>query len=155
MLPETIKAACVCLVNSESGTVLTVSRKNNKQVFTMPGGKCEPGESFIDCANRELEEETGYKNKHCSPSVFFEDFHFNQEKPGTVYYCKTILMIFHPDLFDLVPVGEHETGIIKWQSPNILVHPTNPLLDYNLKFFEEFKCHAKYWFKKEHYDLLV
>lgn len=38
---------------------LAVSRKYDKTDFGLPGGKIDPGENFLDCAIRELFEETG------------------------------------------------------------------------------------------------
>ncbi|MDI6804696.1 MAG: NUDIX hydrolase [Bacteroidota bacterium] len=35
----------------------------NKFIYELPAGKLDPGEDPLDCAKRELEEETGYKAK--------------------------------------------------------------------------------------------
>ena len=52
----TFVTASVCVVRD--GALLTV-RKRGTSKFMLPGGKLEPGESFVDCAVREAEEEIG------------------------------------------------------------------------------------------------
>ena len=50
----------VSVVVVEDGKILLVKhRKGNKQYWVLPGGRLEYGETFIDCAVRELREETG------------------------------------------------------------------------------------------------
>lgn len=51
-------AAC-CLIMSDDGKVLAVSRKDDPTAFGMPGGKVDPGETPEGAAARELQEETG------------------------------------------------------------------------------------------------
>ncbi len=53
-------AACVLTMN-ENGEILAVSRKDDKEDFGLPGGKVEPGETPVEAALRELNEETGYQ----------------------------------------------------------------------------------------------
>lgn len=52
----TFVTASVCVVRD--GALLTV-RKRGTSKFMLPGGKLEPGESFVDCAVREAAEEVG------------------------------------------------------------------------------------------------
>ena len=52
----TFVTASVCVVRD--GALLTV-RKRGTSMFMLPGGKLEPGESFVDCAVREAAEEVG------------------------------------------------------------------------------------------------
>jgi len=54
----TFVTASVCVVRD--GALLTV-RKRGTSKFMLPGGKLEPGESFVDCAVREAAEEVGLK----------------------------------------------------------------------------------------------
>ncbi|RUT31126.1 NUDIX domain-containing protein [Arsenicitalea aurantiaca] len=54
-------AASVALI--DRGRVLLIERAfaPYKGLWTLPGGRCEPGESAEDCARREVEEETGLR----------------------------------------------------------------------------------------------
>ena len=55
-MTTTFITASVCVVRD--GALLTV-RKRGTAKFMLPGGKLEPGESFVDCAVREAAEEVG------------------------------------------------------------------------------------------------
>ena len=50
---------CVMIQNPETNEVLVQNRKRKYLGWSFPGGKVEPGESFYDCAVREVKEETG------------------------------------------------------------------------------------------------
>lgn len=147
-----LKTACVCLYDRSTKNILTVSRKTNHNIFTMPGGKLEPNESFGQGALRELREETGYRFWHANiyefdkHNVLFEDFNYNTEKPETISYCKTYFWIVDDINQELVwePVSPSETGVVKWQSPEVLLNPDNPFIDYNVKFIKVLREHAKY-----------
>lgn len=147
-----VKTACVCLYEVSTKHILTVSRKTNKTIFTMPGGKLDPDESFGDGALRELKEETGYslnpKDLYLfgKNQVLFEDFNYNTEKPEVISYCKTHFLVIEDRNRDLIssPVSPTETGVVKWQSPEVLLNPENPFIDYNVKFIKVLREHAKY-----------
>lgn len=49
----------VIVVNAENQILLVRHRKGNKQYWVLPGGRLEYGETFYECAIRELIEETG------------------------------------------------------------------------------------------------
>lgn len=118
----------------------------------MPGGKLEPEELFIQGALRELKEETGYS--FWSPNLYlwnkqdvlFEDFNYNTEKPEVISYCKTYFWTITDVKQELVssPISPTETGVVKWQPPEVLLNPDNPFIDYNVKFIKVLKEHAKY-----------
>jgi ADP-ribose pyrophosphatase YjhB (NUDIX family) len=147
-----VKTACVCLYEVSTKHILTVSRKTNHNIFTMPGGKLEPEETFGHGALRELKEETGYSFWHANiyefdkHNVLFEDFNYNTEKPEVISYCKTYFWVINDKKHELInsPVSPTETGVIKWQSPEVLLKPENPFIDYNVKFIKVLTEHAKY-----------
>lgn len=51
----------VCVLLEKDGKFLSVSRKNDPTDFGLPGGKLDFGETLIQCAKREVLEETGYE----------------------------------------------------------------------------------------------
>lgn len=58
-MPETQLTTMVMLMDSETGKVLVQDRVKNWKGWSFPGGHVEPNESFVDCAVREMREETG------------------------------------------------------------------------------------------------
>ncbi|MGY6564960.1 MAG: NUDIX domain-containing protein [Halomonadaceae bacterium] len=59
-MPRTIQAACT-VIQRDDGAILMVKRLNPPEVglWSVPGGKVEPGESLRAAAAREAFEETG------------------------------------------------------------------------------------------------
>jgi ADP-ribose pyrophosphatase YjhB (NUDIX family) len=51
------RASCVLIIDLESQTYLSVFKDNYN--YNIPGGKCFINETDIDCAIREIQEETG------------------------------------------------------------------------------------------------
>lgn len=68
-------AAAVAIINSNQ-EILLLKRKDSSN-WTMPGGTLNIGESLINCAIREVEEETGYK-------VLINDIIGTYTNPNTV-----------------------------------------------------------------------
>lgn len=128
------KSSCVFVLN-EKGKVLVIARKDNNKMFGLPGGELEEDKdsSFLECASRELFEETGI------------DLTVNLNKfiplyVGEVnnYWCATYLV--H------IKKGDHlistEEGLdYKWVSLDELVK-IPPFSAYNKKVVEQYKSFA-------------
>lgn len=57
-------AACVLIPTGRTAEeILAVSRRNSTTQWGIPGGKQDPGESNVQCACRELQEEIGIEVK--------------------------------------------------------------------------------------------
>jgi ADP-ribose pyrophosphatase YjhB (NUDIX family) len=56
--PPTTRVSVVVLDDKEQ-ILLVKHRKGNRQYWVLPGGRLEYGETFFQCAARELKEETG------------------------------------------------------------------------------------------------
>jgi len=57
-------ATCVMIQNSETNEVLVQNRKMKYLGWSFPGGHVVSGESYYDCAVREVKEETGLDVKN-------------------------------------------------------------------------------------------
>ena len=99
------QSACV-LIRSEDGKILAVSRKDDPNDFGMPGGKVDPGESPLEAAGRELEEETGLTATGLNP-VYSE---YDGDTHCTTYVGKVDGEIDTP-----------ESGVIRWVDPEVLL----------------------------------
>ncbi len=49
----------VIVISKEKKILLVRHRKGNRQYWVLPGGRMEFGETFVECAVREMREETG------------------------------------------------------------------------------------------------
>ena len=61
MPPKTIRKIGIAVF--KDGKILMARSKKNTEIFYIPGGKLEDGESDTDCLNRECLEELGIKVK--------------------------------------------------------------------------------------------
>jgi len=120
---STMKAA-TCLIMSDDGKVLAVSRRDDPTAWGLPGGKVDPGEEPIQAASRELEEETGlvavrlHPVFSCGDSEGFETTTFACEASGEI--------------------NTEEEGVIRWVDISMLLNPdSSPFAEYNQKLFSK------------------
>lgn len=59
MRTEQAELTVLCLIHDEDSYLLQVRVKKDRKGYTLPGGHIEPGESVLDVAIREMQEETG------------------------------------------------------------------------------------------------
>lgn len=95
--------ACLVVVPKDDlDLVLAIERKNVKGQWGLPGGKRESGESFQQCAARELKEETGL---HVEPSELFQIYRAVVDGYDT--------MTFVPTSYNGL-VEERKEGRVEW-----------------------------------------
>jgi len=114
------KLAACCLILTQDGHALAVSRKDDPSAFGLPGGKVDPGETPEQAAARELYEETGLTATKLS-HVFT-----HQEDDGFTTYtfaCEVEGEINTP-----------EAGVIKWVKPAVLFN--GPFGSYNKQLWK-------------------
>lgn len=110
-IPTTGKAA-IAVVHGADGTVLAVSRENDRTDWTLPGGKLEEGEDWLTALVREVREEA--KVNVISANLVHEgtsdDGHFVRS-----YVCR-----LEPEDYLRELEGTWE-GDVKWARPEELV----------------------------------
>lgn len=115
----TMKAATVLCI-ADDGKVLAVSRRDDPSAFGLPGGKVDPGETEVEAAARELQEETGLTATDLKP-VFVR-----KEDDG-----------FTTTTFVGKVSGEIKTdeeGVVRWVTPEVLFN--GPFGTYNRALFK-------------------
>lgn len=119
-------AACILIKNPEnSDEFLAVARKNDGNVFGLPGGKVEDNESIIAAALREGKEETGLD--FINLVLLFSRIDDNKNM------CVTYLAeIIQGSIINPRP-GE---APVKWVTRDIL--KSGPFGEYNAALFEEY-----------------
>lgn len=112
--------ASVALIQREDGLVLAVSRRNQPNVWGLPGGKLDPGETSFDALKREVFEETGISVTAGKPVYERQDadlgkvIYFNQivyEGLATQQEDGIDVAWVKPKLLSTGPFGEWNTGL--------------------------------------------
>lgn len=123
------KAVCTLLTKNVNGTIqiLAVSRRNDVNVFGLPGGKVDPNESLIAAAKRELFEETGLK-------AIEIELAYTCVCKGEVDYETTTYIV--KDYTGVATTKPNE-GVVRWVEPIVLIE--GPFGEYNKKLFNATK----------------
>lgn len=107
-LPTTHKASLAIVQKGK--LLLSISRENDPDDWTLPGGKLEPGESWLVGLVREVREETGVEvvSANLVHEGDSDDGHYVR-----VYVCR---LAEYPETFP-----ENPEGVVKWAEPHELV----------------------------------
>lgn len=106
-----IFGTCIFVMNDNDGTILSVSRKDDKNDIGLPGGKVEPGETPLGAALRELFEETGYEVN--DPRFCRLIYHAESDGKLAVTYEIPFSSLKQTKM-------PSEAGVVAWVKPEIL-----------------------------------
>ncbi len=127
-----MKQAGVMLIVKD-GLILSISRRNDKTKFGLPGGKCEENELAQDAAIRETREETSVEVKKCI--WVFTRIEYRHAPEGEDFEC---VCWFATD-WQGEPQNSEE-GEVKWLTVKELCSPeTGAFPDYNRRTIEKFR----------------
>lgn len=102
-----IKFAVCALITNREGKILAVSRKHDRTIFGLPGGKVEEGETLIQALSREVKEETGL-------DVLMPKLIFGNLSASKGYYILTYRCLVAGQLLTPEEVADLGEGDIKW-----------------------------------------
>jgi ADP-ribose pyrophosphatase YjhB (NUDIX family) len=106
---ERLRHACRGIVVSDGKVLLSYETKNNK--YMIPGGGVEEGETYSECCERELLEETGMKVKAIEEYLEIEELFENWKHVNHYFICELIEDTGIQHLTD----GEKEAGYVsRW-----------------------------------------
>lgn len=113
--------AATVLVIADDGKILAVSRRDDPTAFGLPGGKVDPGETPVEAAARELQEETGLTATDLKP-VFVRG-------EGDGYTTTTFVGKVSGN------IRTDEEGVVRWVDREVLFN--GPFGGYNRKLFDK------------------
>lgn len=107
---QTVRAAGGIVVRNGVGEpAVVVIHRPEYDDWTLPKGKCEPGESWEDCALREVEEETGLRCRFLAP-VGATRYVDRNGRPKEVRWW-----LMRPEAGELR--GQSEVDVARWLAP--------------------------------------
>ena len=109
-LPEEGVKTAVCVLYEKDGQFLSVSRKDDPTDFGLPGGKLDEDETLIQCARRELLEETGYLLQISPWNPFFM---VDENGMFTITFKATVLEGVGKEVVFSID-EEKETGVVSF-----------------------------------------
>lgn len=121
------KVASICYLIEEDKVLFIKFKKKWRQVYCVPGGKSEIGESPLECIKREFKEETGLDL-------------INPKLKGISYWnwidkVYGLIFIYIANEYNGVLERETEEGVLEWL--NIKDIPNLNQFDMNAKFNEK------------------
>lgn len=131
------EAAVMLLIRG--GKILSISRRHNKELFGLPGGKLDEGETPEQAAIRETFEETGVKVKSCI------QIYKRTEPAGTPDGLPFFTYCFYALEWTEEP-RDSEEGLVKWLYESELVN--GPSIKSGRGAFPEYNKNTLEVFKK-------
>lgn len=124
--PNSLVPAASAVVTDDQGRILLARRRDNT-LWTIPGGAMEPGESIIETAVREVEEETGVRVEVTGlVGIYSNPRHVVEYADGEVRQQFSICFAAHPVSGELAP--SEETSEVRYVEPTRLdqldIHPS-------------------------------
>ena len=132
--PTAVKRAGVMLIVKD-GLILAISRRHNKEIFGLPGGKFDAfagDESPKDTAIRETFEETGVNVKNAA--FIYQRIELGDGPNGVDFYSST----YYATDWEGEPHNSEE-GEVKWLTAEELTSTKAAFGDYNRNMLDVFK----------------
>lgn len=85
---DKVRVACRALILKDDKILLSVEKKND--LWMIPGGGLESGESINDCVIREVREETGYVISESEPVLEIVEMYENRKYISNYYFGNVI-----------------------------------------------------------------
>lgn len=125
-------AVAILLFDRDGGKVLAINRRDNPNLWGLPGGKVDPGESNLAAAVREFREETGVNLATSELTPIYTEICAGQVN----YWCTTYLCEVAINPRSLRP----EDGLgLDWFWPEELSkRDLSPFANYNSRVFLAF-----------------
>lgn len=129
---------CAKIVNAQGKTLL-IQRSagdNYEDIWEIPGGGVDPGESLEQALAREVNEETGLTVEKIIRYIDYFDFHNIETGRSKRKFCFEVLVSGYPTI-------SHEHSGFKWFSPD------------DIKQLRLQGEHENYQIWKQHYDIVT
>lgn len=126
-----MKEAVVALIIRD-GLILSISRRHNKNIFGLIGGKVDEGETHEQALFREAKEETGILIKQVVQ--IYQRVEKSDRPDGVDFYSTT----YYAMEWEGEPVNSEE-GEVKWLTAEELTSTKAAFGDYNRQMLNQFK----------------